>query len=187
MDVLRLQKAAECAIGIDHFGAALRSQTLPLGHNATDVLIVIAVGLAGTATVFGLLTAPGYLLTRIQDGLPSVFPLGAAHVLRGLLVDEELTALDADTAKHLQNHFVELDVIHWTGQLVVPEMAGALMVVETAGAAQFPILQHTHARIGKAADDTFLRTVSGNLHYGASCDLIWAEHPKLDTHNGFGF
>jgi hypothetical protein len=67
------------------------------------------------------------------------------------------------------------------------EMAGALVVVETAGTAQFPVLQHTHARIGKATNDTLLRTVSGNLHYGASCDLIWAEHPKLDAHNGFGF
>jgi hypothetical protein len=189
MDIFGFQESLEGTPWSHHFGGDTFawSETTPFGHNTTEIFFVITMGLARTTSVFGLLSTPGHILTGRKDCLPTIFPLGASEILRSILVDEELSALNTDAAEDLQDRLVELDVVDGTGHGIVTEMTRALVVVETAGTTELAIFQDPHTRVGKAADYTFLRTVLRDFHDGSSCDLVGAEHAELDANNGFGF
>ncbi len=59
-------------------------------------------GLTRTTTVLCLLTATCHLLTGREYRLPAILALETADGLGGLLVDEELGTLHADTTQHLE-------------------------------------------------------------------------------------
>ena len=181
--VLGLQKAAHSAIGAGRGGLA--RETLPFRNDPTEVLVMVTVGLARTAAVLRLLAAAGHLLAGREDELPAVFALGAAEGLRGLLADEELRALDTDTAEDLEDHLVELDLVDRAGEFVVAEVAGAGMIVLAAGVAELAVLQYAHSGIGETADFALLGAVRRHFHHRAASDLLGAEHPELDAHDGF--
>jgi hypothetical protein len=76
-------------------------------------------------------------------------------------------------------------IVDGAGQTVMTEVAGALMVIETTGAAELAVLQDTHAGIRETPNLTVLRAVVRHLHHGASCDLIGSKHTELNANNGF--
>jgi hypothetical protein len=141
------------------------------------------VWLTGTAAILHLLTATGHLLTRRQNSFPAILPLHAPQTFRRILIDQKLSALDAHTAKHLQNHLEELDVIDWAGQRKMAEVTRASMIIESTRAAEFSILQNTHAGIGEATDLPFLSAVTRDFYDRASYNLIRTEDTKLDANN----
>ena len=106
-----------------------------------------AVGLTCTTAILGLLTATGYLFAGREHRLPAILALEAADGLGRLLVDEELGTLHANTAKHLEQHIVELDVVHGAGEGEVTKVSGAIMIVLAARAAQLTVLENTHSRV----------------------------------------
>ena len=101
-------------------------------------------GLARATAILRLLSTTCDLLTRRQHRLPSILALGSAKTLGRLLVNEELTTLDAAASKNLKHHLVKLDVIDWAGQLIVPEVTGTPVIVETTGATEFAVFQYSH-------------------------------------------
>lgn len=189
MHVFGFQESLERTPRSNHFGIGpfSRSETTPFRHDATEIFFVVTVGLSRTTTVFGLLTAPGHFLTGREDRLPAIFPLGTSEILGGILVDEELPALDTDASENLEDGLVELDVVDRSGHLIVTEMPRALVIIEPTRTTEFAVLQDPHTRIGEAADYTFLRTMFRDFHDGSSYDLVGAEHAELDANNGFGF
>ncbi len=140
IDILGLQEATLCCGGGSTSASSIGRQILPLGYDAADILIVVAMRLARTAAILCLLTAPGHLLTGAQHSLPAVLTLGAPQGLGEFFVDQQLAALDTDASQDLQDHLVKLDVIDGAGQLVVAEVAGAAVIREATRAAELAVL-----------------------------------------------
>jgi hypothetical protein len=69
----------------------------------------------------------------------------------------------------------------------VAEVTRTAVIVATAGAAEFSILQHTHAGVRQTADLPVLGIVRRHLHYGTPLDFIGAEHAELDADDGLRF
>ena len=142
---------------------------------------MVAVWLACTAAILCLLAAAGYILTSGEDGLPAILTLGALHALRRFLVDEELRTLDADTTEDLLNHLEELDLIDWSGQVMMTEMARAAVIIEAAGSAQLTVFQDTHARIRQTSNLSFLRDWRCHFHHGPLDNVFVAKNRELDA------
>jgi len=144
MHVLGFEELAEIRGGA---ALAFGSETLEFGDDTKHVLLVIAVGLAGAATVLRLFAAAGHLLTGDEHHLPAVFALGPLEALGGLLVDENLATLDAAATENLENHFEELGVVNGPDEAMVTKVTRTPVIIETTGAAQLAVLQYAHARI----------------------------------------
>jgi hypothetical protein len=139
--------------------------------------------LTGTATILDLLAATGHLLTRRKNSLPAILSFHAPQTFRRILVNQKLAALDTHTAKHLQNHLEELDVIDGAGKRKMAEVTRAPMIIESTRAAEFSIFQNTHAGIGEATDLPFLSAVTRDFYDRASYNLVRTEDTKLDANN----
>jgi hypothetical protein len=46
------------------------------------------------------------------------------------LINAELTTLNAYTSQDLHNKLEELDIIHWSCQLIMPEMTWAIVIIK---------------------------------------------------------
>ena len=152
IDVLRLQETANGSGLLRSGGCGGRgtsgfTDTLPLCNNAADVLIHIAVGLARTATILRVLTATGYVLARIEHRLPAVLPLEATNGLCSVLANKNLRALNTNTAEYLEQILECVNVIDGALKSVMAEVARAVMVVKSTGAAELSVFQNAHARI----------------------------------------
>jgi hypothetical protein len=139
--------------------------------------------LAGATAILRLLTTTCNFLTRSQYRLPAILALGPSETLRCLLINKEFATLDAAASKNLKYPFVKLDIIDWTGQLIVPEVTGTPMIIKTTGATQFAVFQYSHTGICQTADLAFLCAMGGDLHNGSSCDLVGSKHPKLNAYD----
>ena len=64
------------------------------------------------------------------------------------------------------------------------EVARAVVVVKSTGAAELSVFQNAHARIGQPADFTFLRVMRRDFYYRAPDDFIRTEEAELDANNG---
>jgi hypothetical protein len=99
-------------------------------------------------------------------------------------VDEELTAANTDAIQNIQNVGEELDEIHGARELVVAEVARAIMVRLAATAACFPIVENPHARVEEATDAGLIAIECagiGDFDYRALFDLSRAENAELNT------
>jgi hypothetical protein len=90
---------------------------------------MISVRLSGTTAILRLFATAGHILTGRQDRLPAILPLGTAHSFGRFLINEELRTLDADTAENLLNHLEELNLVDWSGQAMMTEMARAAVII----------------------------------------------------------
>ncbi len=195
IDILGFQEATRGGIfssgtsttGCSSGGRFRWRETLPFCHNATEILIVIAVRLPCTATVLRLLSAARDILTGRQDGLPAILPLRALHALGRLLVNEEFTTLDANTTQNLLNHLEKLILIDRPGQMMMTKVARAAVIVETTRTTELSILEDSHTGIRKTADLAFLGVGRRNLHHRAPDNLIRAKDGKLDANQCLGF
>ena len=66
------------------------------------------------------------------------------------------------------------------------KVARAPMIIESTRAAEFTILQNTHAWISKTSNLTFLGTVTRDFYDRTSNNLIRTEDTKLDANNRLG-
>ena len=60
---------------------------------------------------------------------------------------KENGAIEADTPEDLAADFDEADVVHWLGQLDVPEVTGAVGEVGLAGLAEKSLVNCSHSEI----------------------------------------
>jgi hypothetical protein len=181
MNILRLQKAAYSSICC---ATCFACEALPFCDNTAEVLVMVAMGLTCAATILSLLATAGDLLTSREDELPAVLALGATEGLRSFFADEELRALDTYTAEDLQDHLVELDLVDRAGELVVAKVARARVVILSTGMTEFAVLEDTHSGICEPSDFALLGTVGRHFNHCAASNLLRAEHPELDAHNG---
>lgn len=136
VDILGLEEALQWLLVV----ALALAHALPHRHNATDVLIIILVGLARTAAIVSPLATTGNQLTGGQHGLPAILTLGSLDALGGLLIEQQLAALDTTAAQNVEDLLVELNIVDGTSQLVMTEMSRALVIIQTTRAAQLTIL-----------------------------------------------
>lgn len=129
IDVFRLQEMADILLFIGPLG---RSQLLPFRYNAADVLFTILIGLTRTTAILDLLTTTTYLLTGREHALPTGLTLSSPDVASGLLLNQKLTAFNADTAENLGDHLEELDVVDWARETIMSEMTGTSVVIIAA-------------------------------------------------------
>ena len=69
-----------------------------------------------------------------------------------LLVNEKFGAANTNAIENLEDILEELDVVNRSGQTIVAEMAGAVVIRLTARATGLSVLQHTHARVKETPD-----------------------------------
>ena len=101
-----------------------------------------------------------------------------------VLVQLELTTPNTHALEDIYDLFVELPEIHGPGESVVTEVPRTAMICLTAGSADFPIVQDTHAGI-KETTDLGLIALKGGLcddfHDGSLLNLVGRHNTELDA------
>lgn len=86
-----------------------------------------------------MLTATGNVLARIKHRLPTVLPLEATNGLCSVLANKNLRALNTDTAEYLEQVLERVDMIDGALKSVMAEVARAVVVVKSTGAAELSV------------------------------------------------
>ena len=84
------------------------------------------------------------------------------------LINQKFPTFEADAAHNLHEKFEELRIIYGSGELEVPEMAGAMVIGLSARTTYFTVLQNAHTWIKETAEFPVCRRRIRNLTYRSS-------------------
>jgi hypothetical protein len=159
-----------------------------VSNDSGNSLARTLIRLNGTATILAFLTTAFDLGRFLQNALPTRLSLSMKKisVLGKILINSKFGAANANALENIHDHGVKLNIIDRTGQSIVSKVAGAAMIRLAAGAADFSIVQNTHAWIKQASNFwliSFISDVRSNLHYGAPFNLLRREDAELDAHD----
>jgi hypothetical protein len=175
MDILNLQRL-------------VLFQFVIMCHDTSNAFAGKLIGLGGTATILAFLAAALDLGRFLQNAFPARLALSKKKisVLGKILVNSKFGAADTDAFENIHNHGMKLNIVDRTGQSIVSKVAGAAMICLAAGAADFSIVQNTHAWIKQASNFgliSFIGCLRSNLHHRAPLNLLRREDAELDAHN----
>jgi hypothetical protein len=101
---------------------------VPFSYDARNTLSDIAIRLASSAPVLGLLATARDRGTAREHRAPATLTLATSHILVESLIDESATATNTDALHYLENLGEELNEIDRAGEIEMAEMTGAGVV-----------------------------------------------------------
>jgi hypothetical protein len=136
------------------------------------------------------LTATADVTAAIQDFTPSGFTTMFEDSLVEIFVYKKFGATNADAVQHIENVLEELDVVDRPCQLIVSEVAGAVVIGLSTRATRLSVFKHTHSWIKQSSNlgfRSFIDRMRRDFHNGTAFNLFRTENSKLDPNNGFNF
>jgi hypothetical protein len=133
------------------------------------------------------LATAGDIATKGEDSAPARLTTPLENILVQLFVNEQLATANADTVEHIENIGEELEEVDGPRELEVAKVARTAVIGLPTAAARLTIIQNTHTRVKEASNARLISIICaciGDLHHGATLNLIWTENPELDTHHG---